>query len=78
MMNIHSMYYSMHKNEIFYALIYINNYVIISIVACYQETSYLSWIIFLKHLKGPPNFHLLTKFLHRFGMLDNPKPIFGF
>ena len=31
MMNMHSMYDNMHKNKIFYTLIYINNHVITSI-----------------------------------------------
>ena len=31
MIDVHSKYDNMHKNEMFYALIYINNYVITSI-----------------------------------------------
>ena len=35
MIDMHSKYDNMHKNEIFYALIYINNFIIICIIACY-------------------------------------------
>ena len=44
MINIHSKYDNMHRNEIFYALIYINNHVITSItctlsIAIVEESS---------------------------------------
>ena len=42
---MHSKYDNMHKNVIFYALFYINNNVIKSIVACYQRAYMMNELI---------------------------------
>ena len=52
MITMDSKYDNVHKNEIFYALICINNYVIASISCMLSVPQYMPWIVIHRSQKG--------------------------